>query len=233
MTTEEAKEPIRLLLVDDHTLFREGIASLIEKAEDIELVGEADEAPEAIRLAGELLPDVVLMDIQMSGQSGIEATRAIVEQSPHIGIVMLTMFEDDESVFAALQAGARGYVLKSADRASLLRTIRAVARGDVLLGPSVARRVIQSFTPRSAESAAAAQKPSDLPPIFARLTPRELEVLRLIAQGLRNREIAEHLVISEKTVGNHISNIFSKLQVNYRSQAILQAYQQGLVKPDS
>lgn len=223
-----AGEVIRVVLADDHTLFREGVASLLERVPDIELAGQASTGDEAVRIAGERVPDVVLMDLQMPRLGGIEATRAIVRQSPHIGVIVLTMFEDDESVFGALKAGARGYVLKDADPGALLRAIRAVARGEVLLGATVARRVLEQFVP---------PQPRPFPPtsgdaapsLFEELTPREMEVLRLIGHGLRNREIAERLVISEKTVGNHISNIFAKLQVNDRSHAILRAVRGGLV----
>ena len=185
---------------------------------------------QALRLAEELLADVVLMDLKMPGMGGIEATRAIVGRNPHAGVIMVTMFEDDESVFAALKAGARGYVLKDADRGMLLRAIRAVARGEALLGAPVARRVLEQFSgPPPMPAPAHPERPS---PLFDELTPRELEVLRLIAQGLKNREIAEKLVISEKTVGNHISNIFVKLQVNDRSQAIVCALRGGLVNDE-
>ncbi len=225
-------EMIRVVLVDDHTLFREGVASLLERAGDVALVGEAGTGEEAIRLADELLPDIVLMDLKMPGIGGIEATRAIVGRNPHIGVIMLTMFEDDESVFAALKAGARGYVLKDADRGVLLRALRAVAQDEALLGAPVARRVLEQFAaPAPKAIASPPQSPPQSPPtpaLFQELTPRELEILRLIAQGLRNREIAARLVISEKTVGNHISNIFSKLQVNDRSQAILRALHSGI-----
>jgi DNA-binding NarL/FixJ family response regulator len=169
----------------------------------------------------------------MPGMGGTEATRRIVGRSPHIGVIVLTMFEDDESVFAALKAGARGYVLKDADRGMLLEAIRAVARGEALLGPSVARRVLEQFaqvSPPAPESPPAA--PSVGPESFEELTPREVEVLSLIARGLRNREIAGRLVISQKTVGNHVSNIFAKLQVHDRSQAILRALHGGLVQRD-
>jgi DNA-binding NarL/FixJ family response regulator len=231
---EQHVAPVRVLLVDDHRLFREGVVSLLERAPDIQLVGEAGTGEEAIQLAARLLPDVVLMDVQMPGIGGINAAREIVREYPHTGIIMLTMFEDEESVFAALTAGARGYVLKDADRGSLLRAIRAVAGGEALLGAAVARRVLDQFQSNS---------PSPPVPIGPRpasrllpeeeLTPREREVLQLITQGLRNREIAERLVLSEKTVGNHISNIFAKLQVNDRSQAILHALRRGLVHPES
>ncbi len=227
-TTETPSEKLRVVLADDHTLFREGVASLLAQTDDIELAGEAATGEEAIRLAEALLPDVVLMDLKMPGTGGIEATRAIVGRTPHIGVIVLTMFEDDESIFAALKAGARGYVLKDADRGTLLRAIRAVARGEALLGPSIAQRVLEQFAAPAPTPPAPPPQPSNMPAIFNELTPRELAVLRLIAQGLRNREIAERLVISEKTVGNHISNIFAKLQVNDRSQAILRALQGGL-----
>jgi DNA-binding NarL/FixJ family response regulator len=226
--SETEREATRVMLVDDHRMFREGVASLLGRAGDIVLLGEAATGDEAIHLAETLLPDIVLMDVKMPGMGGIEATRAIVTRSPHIGVIMLTMFEDDESVFAALKAGARGYVLKDADRGTLVRAIRAVAQGEALLGPSVARRVLEQF---SAPAPPAPAPPSArlAPELFGELTPRELDVLRLIAQGLRNRDIAERLVISEKTVQNHISNIFAKLQVNDRSQAIVRALQGGLV----
>ncbi len=226
---ETSGEVTRVVLADDHPLFREGVASLLGRSGDSVLVAEAATGEEAIRLADELLPDIVLMDIKMPGMGGTEATRKIVGRNPHIGVIVLTMFEDEESVFAALKAGARGYVLKDADRGMLLEAIRAVARGEALLGPSVARRVLEQFAqmstpaPESPRSAPSAERES-----FDELTPRELEVLGLIATGLRNREIAGRLVISERTVGNHISNIFAKLQVADRTQAIVRARQAGL-----
>ena len=219
-------EPTRVLLADDHTLFREGVASLLERAGDVELVGEAATGEEAVRLAEELLPDVVLMDLKMPGMGGIEATRTIVGRTPHTGVIVVTMFEDDESVFAALKAGARGYVLKDADRGMLLRAIRAVARGEALLGAPIARRVLEQFS--GPPPALIAQPPETPSPLFDELTPRELEVLSFIAQGLKNREISARLHISEKTVGNHVSNIFTKLQVADRAQAIIRAREAGL-----
>lgn len=230
-------EAIRVLLADDHPLFREGVASLLERADDLVLIGEAATGEEAARLADDLLPDIVLMDLKMPGIGGIEATRTVTARNPHIGVIILTMFEDDASVFAALRAGARGYVLKDADRGTLLRAIRAVARGEVLLGPSIARRVLAQFG-----TAPIADAPAPPPPVPAspaetltlpgdELTPRELDVLRLIAGGLRNREIADRLAISEKTVGNHISNIFAKLRVADRNQAIVRALRSGFVPP--
>ena len=184
-------------MADDHPLFREGVASLLGRSGDTTLVGEAATGEEAVRLADDLVPDVVLMDLKMPGMGGTEATRRIVGRNPHIGVIVVTMFEDDESVFAALKAGARG---------------------EALLGPWVARRVLEQFAdtgPQVPESSRTV--PSVAPGSFDELTPRELEVLRLITQGLRNREIAARLVISEKTVGNHVSNIVAKLQVHDRS----------------
>jgi DNA-binding NarL/FixJ family response regulator len=221
---------IRVVLVDDHRLFREGVASMLARADDVTLVGEATTGEEAIALVERLMPEIVLMDIKMPGVGGIEATRAITGRCPNVGVVMLTMFEDDESVFAALKAGARGYVLKDADRGTLLRAIRAVASGEALLSPAVAQRVLDQFSQGRVQAPAASATPTPHPShtIFSELSPRELEVLRLITRGLRNRAIAEELVISEKTVQNHISNIFSKLHVNDRSQAIIRAIQSGL-----
>ena len=232
MSTEEvvAGETIRVLLADDHKLFREGVASLLERAPDVSLVGEAATGEEAVRLADELRADIVLMDLKMPGMGGIEATRAIVGRNPAVGVIMLTMFEDDESVFAALKAGARGYVVKGAGRGALLRAIRAVAQGEALLGASIAQRVLEQFAPTAPASVAPAGASSlaGAAATFEELTPREQDVLRLITEGLRNREIAERLSISEKTVGNHISNIFAKLQVTNRSQAIVRALRGGI-----
>ena len=228
---QPAGAPIRVLLADDHTLFREGVASLLERASDVVLVGEAATGEAAVRLADAVLPDIVLMDLKMPGMGGIAATRAIVERAPHVGVIVLTMFEDDESVFAALRAGARGYVLKDADRGTLLRAIRAVASGEALLGPSIARRVLDQVTGPGGDPGAATTAPVR-PESVDGLTPRELEVVQLITQGLRNREIAERLSISEKTVGNHISNIFAKLQVRDRAAAIVRAHRAGLAPPD-
>lgn len=220
---------IRVVVADDHPLFREGIASLLKRTPDIELVGAAATGEQATLLARDLLPDVVLMDLAMPGHGGIEATRQIVRENPHIGVLVVTMFEDDESVFAAVQAGGRGYVLKDADPEGLLRAIRAVAGGEVLLGAGVALRVLQQFAgvgPRNGASELSER--SVARGGLDELTPRETEVLHLIAQGRRNREIAEELVISEKTVHHHVSNIFTKLQVEDRVQAIVRAREAGL-----
>lgn len=219
---------IRIVIVDDHRLFREGVVSLLKQAADLALVGEASSGEECLRLTEELMPDIVLMDINMPGLGGIEATRLLVSRQPNVGVIMLTMLEDDETVFAAISAGARGYVLKDADRGSLIRAIRSVAHGEALLSSSVAQRVLEQFSKLKNQPIIPSQPLNTLAPIFKELTARELEVLKLIVKGYRNREIATQLVISEKTVGNHISNIFSKLQVNDRSQAILRAIKEGL-----
>lgn len=211
-------ELIRILLVDDHTLFRDGLRALFGSLPDIDVVGEAASGDKAIALAEELQPDVVLMDIQMPECNGVEATRQIVQTSPHIGVIVITMFEDDDSVFAAMRAGARGYVLKGADQEEMLRAIRAVARGEALFGPDIATQLTRFFNTTPSQAAAA----------FPNLTERESEVLHLLAQGLSNQEIATRLTISVKTVRNHLSNIFSKLQVADRVQAIIRARDAGL-----
>jgi DNA-binding NarL/FixJ family response regulator len=209
-------DQIRILVADDHTLFREGLHSLFNSLSDIEVVGEASTGEQAISQAEKLQPDVVLMDVQMPGVNGIEATRQIVKTSPHIGVIVVTMFEDDDSVFAAMRAGARGYVLKGANQDEMLRVIRAVAQGEALFGAPIAARLRNFF---------AAPRPQQ---VFPELTEREREVLTLIAQGYNNADIARQLVINIKTVRNHVSNIFSKLQVVDRAQAIIRARDAGL-----
>lgn len=209
---------IRILVADDHALFREGLSALLLSVPDTDVVGEAATGEEAVTKAAELQPDVILMDIQMPGINGIEATRRVVRDSPHIGVIVVTMFEDDDSVFAAMRAGARGYVLKGADQDEILKVIRAVAGGEAHFGPKIARRLMNFFsTPAPAHLEA-----------FPELTTREREVLNLIARGHDNHEIAGELYLSPKTVRNHISNIFTKLQVADRAQAIIRAREAGL-----
>jgi DNA-binding NarL/FixJ family response regulator len=212
------EKDIRVIIADDHTLFRDGLVALLNSVPEIDVVGTAQDGEEAIQLAADSQPDVVLMDLLMPKVNGIEATKHIIQTSPHIGVVMLTMFEDDESVFAAMRAGARGYVLKGADQEDVLRAIHAVARGEALFGPSIATRLMDFFTPPVSEPAQA----------FPELTEREHEILALIAQGSNNSEIAEQLHISLKTVRNHVSNIYNKMQVTDRVQAVLRAREAGL-----
>jgi DNA-binding NarL/FixJ family response regulator len=211
-------EPIRALLCDDHGPFREGMRALLHQAPDIEVVGEAADGSAAITLADRHQPDVILMDLQMPGVNGIEATRRIVHTSPHIGVLMISMFEDDQSVFAAVQAGARGYLLKGARKAEVLRAIRAVASGEAIFGPAIARRILAYFAAPTADRAAG----------LPQLSEREHEVLVLVEQHLANPEIAARLGLRPKTVRNHISNIFTKLQVTDRTQAILRAREAGI-----
>jgi DNA-binding NarL/FixJ family response regulator len=210
---------IRILVADDHVEFREGLRRLLNSTPDTEVVGDAATGDATIELAARLQPDVILMDIQMPGINGIEATRRIINTSPHIYILMLTMFEDDDSVFASIEAGARGYLLKGADKAEILRAIRAVESGEAIFGAAIARRLMHYFS---------ALRPASTVQPFPELTEREREILNLIAQGFNNAFIAERLVLSPKTVRNHISNIFSKLHVADRSQAIVRAREAGM-----
>jgi DNA-binding NarL/FixJ family response regulator len=212
-------EKLRVLIAEDSTPFRQGLRALLQSVDSLEVVGEATSGQEAIQLANQLQPDIVLMDLQMPGLNGIEATRQIVYTSPHISILMLTMFEDDESVFAALRAGARGYLLKGALKAEIVRAIQGVASGEAIFGPSIARRLMQYFS---------APRPAAPPQAFPELTEREREILDLIAQHHTNVEIAERLSLAPKTVRNHVSNIFTKLQVIDRAQAIIRAREAGL-----
>ncbi|RIK32242.1 MAG: DNA-binding response regulator [Anaerolineae bacterium] len=212
---------IRLMIADDHKLFREGIKALLAITDDIEIVGEAEDGESALKKCQELEPDVILMDINMPGLNGIQVTGQILEKQPQTRIIMLTMLEDDASIFHAMRAGARGYLLKGADPTEVLSVIRAAAEGQALFGPAIATRLMNYFKELSAKP------PVSVPP-FPELTERELEILRLIAQGLNNQELAQKLVLSPKTVRNHITSIFSKLQVADRAQAIVRAREAGL-----
>lgn len=212
-------DPIRVLIADDHPLFRHGIRSLLNGAPDFQVVGEAAAGDEVIRLASALQPDVIVMDIQMPNVNGIEATRQIVRESPNIRILIVTLFEDDASVFTAMRAGARGYVLKDAEKDDLLLALRAVGRGEAIFSPAIASRMIDFF---------AALRPSTPSNAFPELTEREREILELIAEGKSNTEIAAQLVLTPGTVRNYVSNIFSKLQVADRTQAIMRAREAGL-----
>ena len=220
---------IRLLIVDDHTLFREGLQAIFVAESDVEVVGEAASGENAIQHAELLQPDVILMDIQMDDMNGIEASKRILETLPETKIIMLTMLEDSESLFAAMIAGARSYVLKGADKAEVLRVIRSVADGEILFGAAIANRVTNYF--RNLHALSTVHDGSPRP--FPDLSERELEVLDLIARGFNNHEIAGQLHVSVKTVSNHISNIFSKLHVADRAQAIIKAREAGLGKDNA
>lgn len=208
----------RVLVADDHPAFRRGIRLMIEGFADIEIVAEAENGDRAVQLAAELAPDVVLMDLRMPGLGGIEATRRIGHGDPHPAVIVLTMFEDDDSVFAAMRAGARGYLLKGADQDEIVRAIRAAAAGEAIFGPEIANRVIAHFANGAGSMSAA----------FPSLTGREREVLEAIAAGKGNAVIAHELMISLKTVRNHVSNVFTKLQVSNRAAAIVKAREAGL-----
>jgi len=210
---------MRILIADDHPLFRKGMRALLASLPDMEVVGEATTGEEVIALAETLQPDVILMDLQMPGGGGIAATRTILHTSPSLRILVVTLFEDDESVFTALRAGARGYVLKDADEDEMVRAIQAVGRGEAIFSPAIATRLMDFF---------AAPHPAVPKEVFPTLTEREREVLGLIAQGHANAVIARQLSLSTKTVHNYVSNIFSKLQVADRAQAIVRAREAGL-----
>jgi len=210
---------IRVLAVDDQSLVRAGLRVILSGQVDIALVGEAADGEQAIEAAGRLNPDVILMDLNMPGANGIEATRRILAASPHINILVLTMFDDDDSVFAAMRAGARGYLLKGAEGEETVRAIHVVSGGEAIFSPAIARRLMQYF---------GGSRPATAPQTFPELTQREREILALLAQGYTNPAIAEKLVLSPKTVRNHVSNIFSKLQVAGRAEAIVRARDAGL-----
>ncbi|MFN8474296.1 MAG: response regulator transcription factor [Anaerolineae bacterium] len=211
-------DKVAVLIADDHPLFRKGLRALLAAMPEAELIGEATTGAEAVRLAEELQPDVVLMDLQMPEGGGLTATRRIVDTSPHIRVLIVTMFEDDDSVFAAMRAGARGYVLKDADDEDISRAILAVSRGEAIFSPAIATRLMTFFSARPTVSVVP----------FPDLTESERAVLRLMAQGANNDAIAHRLSLSPKTVRNYVSNIISKLQVADRAQAIVRAIEAGL-----
>jgi DNA-binding NarL/FixJ family response regulator len=210
--------PIRILIADDHPVFRFGLRALLESQPDMVVLAEVDSGEAAVQMAQSLQPDVVLMDVSMLGLNGIEATQQITATAPDTAILMLTMF-DDETIFSAMRAGARGYLLKGAQGEETLRAVRAVANGEVIFSSGVAKQMMAYFA-RGTKTAA------DAP--FPDLTPREREILELLAQGLTNTAIAEKLGLSPKTIRNQVSNIFSKLQVATRSEAVIKAHQAGL-----
>jgi DNA-binding NarL/FixJ family response regulator len=212
-------DALRVLIADDHPMFRHGLRAVLGAAPDLEIVGEATTGEEAIALCEQLQPDLVLMDIRMPGINGIEATRHIVHSSRPTRVLMLTMFEDDASVFTAMRAGARGYVLKDAEKEDILRAIYAVGRGEAIFSPEVATRIVDFF---------ASTRPAAPREAFPTLTEREREILHLLADGQSNAAIATHLSLSAKSVSNYVSNILGKLQVADRAAAILRARAAGL-----
>lgn len=218
---------IRVLIVDDHQVVREGLATVLKGKQDIEVVGLAKDGVDAVEKARTLLPDVVLMDISMPNMNGVEATRQIKQETPHIGIVVLTMYEEEDYIFQLVQAGATGYLLKDADSAQIAKAIRAVSQGESLIHPSVANKILTEFSllveGKSRKTAKGEHN----------LTEREITVLRLVAEGKTNKEIANDLDLSEKTVKNHVRNIFHKLHVYGRTQAAIHALRKGLISLDS
>jgi DNA-binding NarL/FixJ family response regulator len=214
---------IRVLIADDQALVRTGFRVILDAERDIEVVGEASDGREAVAAAGTRMPDVVLMDIRMPNLDGIEATRLVAQGQASPRVLILTTFDLDEYVYAALRAGASGFLLKDAGADELLHAVRVIAAGDALLSPSITRRLIADFATRPPIR--------DQPAALADLTPRELEVLRLVARGLSNAEIAASLVVGDATVKTHVARIFSKLDLHDRAQAVVLAYESGLVQP--
>ena len=210
---------IRVLVADDHPVFRRGVIGVLAEDESVLVVGEASDGEEALLVAAECHPDVVLMDLHMAGVGGVEATRRLLEAHPDVAVLVLSMLEDDESVHAALQAGARGYLVKGADGERILQAVRAVAAGEAVFGSDVAGRILGVLS---------SPRRSARPGPFPMLTDREEELLTLIAHGESNAQIARRLVVSDKTVRNHITNIFAKLGVTDRAQAIVRAREAGL-----
>lgn len=216
---------IRVVLVDDHALFRQGVRRLLETAGDMEVVGEAESGAQAVSLVETLAPDIVLLDVAMPTGSGIDAARMIKASSPRAGIIMLTVHADEEFLFEAIKAGAMGYLLKDSTADELVRAIRVVHSGEGLLAPTMAAKVMREF--------ARTRETKDLAAVHLPLTQRETEILQYVTSGLANKEIANRLAISERTVKNHLSNIMEKLHVNSRTQAAVYALRRGLVPPQN
>ena len=216
-------EKIRVLIADDHRVVREGLSAILKTKDEIEVVGEAKDGQEAVEKARALLPDVILMDVSMPRMGGVEATRIIKREFPHIGIVALTMYEEQQYIFDLVRAGATGYLLKDTDSAQIVSAIKAIYRGESLIHPSVASKILAEF------SLLSQGKGKKRPWADHDLTEREITVLRLVADGKTNKEIANNLDLSEKTVKNHVRNIFHKLQVYDRTQAAILAIRKGII----
>jgi DNA-binding NarL/FixJ family response regulator len=214
------KERLRILLADDHPMFREGLVSILQAEEGLDIVGQASDGNEAVRLAEDLQPDLILMDVNMPGMNGIEATREIISTSPHIGILILTMFDDDISVFSAMRSGARGYLLKGAHKQEIVRAIQVVGGGEAIFSAVIAQKMMFYFDAMMNKSIGSV--------LFPQLTDREREVLEWITRDLNNLEISRKLGLSLKTVRNHVSNILSKLQAADRTQAVIMAREAGM-----
>ncbi|MFQ5853358.1 MAG: response regulator [Candidatus Binatia bacterium] len=216
-------EAIRVLLADDHTIFREGLRAILDRQKDIVIVGEAKNGAEAVKKTAEVAPDIVLMDIKMPVMDGVKASRLITAQDQRVGVIILTMYREDKYAFEAIKAGARGYVVKDARAKELLRTIRAIHRGEALIDPGMATKLLEEFR-RLAEGRSGKD--------FLDLSEREIETLRLVAQGATNKEIADVLYLSEQTIKNNLSVIFQKLHVNNRAEAAASAIREGLISLD-
>jgi DNA-binding NarL/FixJ family response regulator len=210
---------LRIVVADDHPLYRRGLAALLDAQPGWRVVAQADTGRSAVAAAAELVPDVVVMDLHMPELDGVQATRQVITNGPSVAVLILTMFDDDDSVFTAMRAGARGYLLKGADQAEIVRAVTAIGSGEAIFGPTVAQRIVEFF---------AAPRPAHVTQVFPELTAREHEVLDLIAAGRSNADIAATLVLSHKTVRNHVSNIFTKLRVADRATAIVRAREAGL-----
>lgn len=232
MTSPPGNHPLQLVLADDHRLFRQGLREILEAKGGFKVVGEAKNGQEAVELTHQLRPDIVLMDIQMPILTGVQATRLILENNPAVRVIILTMYRQDEYVFEAIKAGARGYLLKDVDWQDLIKAVRGVSRGEAIINPTLAARVLDEFRQLDAQTS---NPPTDSKPDLKRLTPGEMDVLVLVAQGLLNSEIAMELAVTEKTVTNRLTGIYKKLHLNNRTQAALYALRQGwasLTSPD-
>jgi two-component system NarL family response regulator len=219
-------ERIKVLIVDDHRVVREGLSAILQSKESIQVLGEAQDGQEAVEKARSLLPDVILMDVSMPKMTGVEATRIIKREFPHIGIIALTMYEEQQYIFDLVRGGATGYLLKDSDSDQIVKAIQSVYRGDSLIHPAVASKILAEF------SLLAQKKGKKSGWVEHDLTEREITVLRLVADGKTNKEIANNLDLSEKTVKNHVRNIFHKLQVYDRTQAAILAIRKGLIELD-